>query len=154
MITGSLKSTSPISTNSFSNPILCFTNGAKNRERFSFIFSINHTTVAYRHRKIASSYITELQTILSCLGSSLTSTHPPFFYESNSYRQAHGTGDRQLVTCRNTKKKKRINFLLLTIFPSLRHTFISETLHQSTYTHALQYLYLTKNNVPKFHWSV
>ena len=49
------------------DPILCFTDGSKSKNRVGFAFSVGDTTVALRHQNPTSSYTAELQAIFSCL---------------------------------------------------------------------------------------
>jgi len=60
---------------SFRDPILCFTDGSKTRNKSGFVFTIGNATFAHRHCNSASVYTTKLQAILSCLQRILT--HSP-----------------------------------------------------------------------------
>jgi len=62
---------------SFSNSILCFTDGSKSKNRVGFAFSVSDTTVTLRHPTPTSSYTAELQAIFICLKHILTTTHSP-----------------------------------------------------------------------------
>jgi len=59
------------------DPILCFTDGSKSKNRVGFAFSVGDTTVALRDQNPTSSYTAELQAIFSCLEHILTTTYSP-----------------------------------------------------------------------------
>jgi len=58
--------------NSFSDSIICYTDGSKMHKRVRFANSINDKIFAYRHRNTASVSIVELQAIFQCLTSILS----------------------------------------------------------------------------------
>jgi len=62
---------------SFSNPILCFTDDFKSKNRVGFGFSVGDTIIALRHQNPTSSYTAELQAIFSFLEHILATTHSP-----------------------------------------------------------------------------
>jgi len=59
----------PISLNSFSDFIICYTDCSRIHNRVGFAYPINDKIFAYRHRNTASVFTTELQAILPSVSS-------------------------------------------------------------------------------------
>ena len=72
----------------FLNPVLCYTDGSKIKNRLGFAYKINNQTFSHRHRNLASIFTAQLPAIFNCLESIISlppTTHPRPYLIISSY---------------------------------------------------------------------